>query len=401
MERKERLILREYIHLLVEDGGDGGGGGSGGGGGYEGFGGYGAGMGMGMGGQSVSSDLMYKTFLGAWVNLAKTAGAATKSTANDAIMMLRVTLEAVVDLAIPGYRAKYKKIFESHKKAQDAILEKHSQVFDEIKQNLRTNHDFVVSALMYDPSHFFKVSLSNPATFITGVAAMESPGAVVKLFHTLTGGLLEDSLKEKYSDPKKLNLVQKKIRSIIGAETYDSVFNRPEGDEEESREKRLLRLLRQQRQESGSSRNESTYLGRLLEEDEKLNNQKAMKWLLDVLLTPGVVSAIENNPELNEISSEMKELTEQTLSNVVQTVSDLNSVRNLADLSKHLGKPIEGADKVPPEEEEKILDRLKQTIRASYAKMLAEEAKFLAKNLPQGSTLLNAYKEAINKIKQG
>jgi hypothetical protein len=368
---KNTHLIHEYVkQLLQED--DGGGGDFSGaiGGGTAGF--------TGVGMQIVSDDLITKTFISGWKDLFKTGMAATKSLSASAIGTMKTALATVTDAIFPFYKAEYGKIFEQLHDTQDKIRKEHAPVYNSIKSALGENDDFIVSSLFFSPDKYFATAIQNPSAFVTGVGIAKAPDAIAKMFDTLTGGgMLGRAIENQYAGDK-LPKVKKVLQKTLSKDTYGMLFGQANVPTDFS--------ARELRQLTGIPLNE---------EDQTNDQAMAMK----ILMNPQIIRQILNSDELKKMSRQTQQTVQETLDKIVKVVQQVSQIHNLNDYSRIVGQPFEvKQEELPVEEQNKLLEAIKQNIKKMYIEALSVEKNHIIKVTSNDMPLALAYDKAIRAI---
>jgi hypothetical protein len=368
------LLIREYVkQILIEDDFGGGDAGAGGaiGGGLAGY--------TGVGINIVSDDLITKTFISGWKDLFKTATAATKSLSASAIGTMKTALATVTDAIFPFYKAQYSNIFKQLHDTQDKIRKEHAPVYNSIKNALGENDDFLVSAALFSPDKFFATSIQNPSAFVTGVGIAKAPDAIAKMFDTLTGGgMLGKAIESQYAGDK-LPKVKKVLQKTLSKDTYGMLFGTGMGVPSDFSARELKQLV-----------------GFPLNEEEQANNQAmAMK----ILMNPQIIRQVLNSDELKKLSRQTQQVTQETLDKIVKVVQQVSQVHNLNDYSRIVGKHFEvKQEELPTEEQNKLLEAIKQNVKKMYVEALTVEKNHIIKVTSNDAPLAQAYEKAIRAI---
>jgi hypothetical protein len=367
------LLIREYVkQILQED--DGGGGDFSGaiGGGSAGF--------TGVGINIVSDDLITKTFISGWKDLFKTATSATKSLSASAIGTMKTALATVTDAIFPFYKAQYGNIFKQLHDTQDKIRKEHAPVYNSIKSALGENDDFITTAIMFSPARHFNTAITNPSAFVTGVGIAKAPDAVAKMFDTLTGGgMLGKSIENIYAG-EKLPKVKKVLQKTLSKDTYGMLFGTGTGIPSDFSARELKQLF-------GFPLNEA---------EEQANDQQLA---LKVLFNPQIVRQVLNSDELKKLSKQTQQAVQETLDKIVKVVQQVSQVHNLNDYSRIVGKPFEvKQEELPTEEQNKLLEAIKQNVKKMYVEALTVEKNHIIKVTSNDAPLAQAYDKAIRAI---
>jgi hypothetical protein len=367
------MKLNQNKRVMFEDDG----GGAGWGGDMGGYGGFGMG-GMGSGGNIVSDQLIYKTFISGWVDLFKTAKSATKSIAASSIATLKIALASVVNAVIPWYKENYDAIFEQLKKSQQTIRQQHEPVYRSIVQSLLENDDFLVSAFFYDPKHFFNTAITNPSTFVTTMGALKAPGAVAETLDVLTGGgMLGKALKNTYGSSKDWTQIQTKLKTVLGSAVMSKLFGQMGETNLHSGDFLLL-------EETSDSKQDSL--------------TKDQITVIKLLLNPEVIKQVLSSSEAKSLVTQQHVVVDKALAEVVKTVQQLQQTNDVQQIIKLTGKDIKDVDKLSDEEKQKLVSEIKSTVQKLYVKMLSTELEHLAKYMPKNHALVQAYAKAIKAI---
>lgn len=374
MSYKKKIILKvkRPQNILKED--DGGGGfGSGDSGGYGSFA-YG---GMGQGGNVVSDDLLYKTFISGWIDLFKTAKSATKSIVASGLGTLKIALASTINAVLPWYKENYEGIFKELHASQQKIRQEYAPVYQSITRSLKENDDFLVSAFFYDPSHFFNTAITNPSAFVTAMGALKAPGAVADVFDTLTGGgMLGKILTNAYGGSKDWEAIKQKLNVVLGGNIMRKIF----GVEVESKFR------------------EGTVF--LFEEDtkEETSLSKDQELVIKLLLNPKIINAVVTSSDARTMMKKQQEIVNKSLEEIVKTVKSLLQMNDIQQIIRITGQKIDNVDQLPNDQKKKLVEEIKSTVQKMYKTMLNAELQYLLKTVPANNGLAIAYSKALKEI---
>ena len=394
MKKNSKIILVEYINHILREDGDGGGAGDGFGG-FGGFGGYGdGGFGMG-GGMSVNDDVVYKTFVKGWVDLFKTATSATKSIAASSRMLVQIAFDFVVDAVIPFYKARYGEIFQKHQQMQNQIRQEYQSTYQSITQALASNDDFLVSAFMYDPSKFFKTTLSNPSAFVTTFSAINAPDAISNTLDVLSGGMFGEILEKVYKEKNTSknsqsdwNNIVHKFKNVLGSRTVEKIFN----SANESKIYRKFVIVEDEHSNKPEKKGEQI-------SDDAMD-------VMRIMLNPKVLAYILQGKKVQDMVRAQRKITEETLSSIVGVVQNLMTIKTIEQLESIVGKHIEipneelAKGKISQNVQSKLIQETQTSVKSMYVKMLKTELSHLLKTVPKEHKLAQAYFKAIKTIEQ-
>lgn len=362
-----KTLLREYIKaILLEDDGGGDYGGV--------IGGGLAGYGMGM--DIVSNDLIDKTLFKGWRDLFKTATSATKSLTASGIAVIKTALSTAINTIIPWYKEDYKKIFQQHKDTQEKIRREHAKTYESVKAALGENDDFLVSAMFYAPDKFFNTTLSNPSTFVASVGAIKAPDAIASMWDTLSGGGMLGRAIESFYGGEKLPKVKSALQKSLSKGVYGAIFGQSAVPSDFREWKTNERFP-------------------LFEENATKEQQIALK----ILTNPNIVKYILSSNETRQFIKQQREAFRATAEKILKTIKTAMSANSLEDFSRITGEKFEIAtDEIPQQEQKKLLDDIKKTIKKIYVDALTLEAQHIAKVAGEDNDLFKAYAALIKEV---
>lgn len=162
MERQQRLI-RNYIKLLIEDGGDAGGS-------------------YAMGGYTVYTDTkgLEDIFFGPMKNIFKVAEGEVKKNLSSVKLALSLT-KGVLTNMIPGFKAKFDVMFKANKEEVSEIESNYKQFYEAAFAPLN-DPDFKIAAFLWNPGLFMagKVVMGSNGTTKSISSLLKGAGAALK-----------------------------------------------------------------------------------------------------------------------------------------------------------------------------------------------------------------------------
>jgi uncharacterized protein (DUF2267 family) len=102
---------------------------------------------------------------------------------------------------------------------------------------------------------------------------------------------------------------------------------------------------------------------------------------------------------LKQLSKQTQQAVQETLDKIVKVVQQVSQIHNLNDYSRIVGKPFEvKQEELPTEEQNKLLEAIKQNVKKMYVEALAVEKNHIVKVTSNDSGLAQAYDKAIRAI---
>ena len=366
MDKKtQQYLIREYIRNIIlneDDGGD-----------YGGTIGGGLAGATGIGMDIVSNDVIDRTLFKGWRDLFKTATSAAKSLTASAICVTKMAFDTAVNTIIPWYKEDYKKIFAKHQEAQNRIRQQQAPVYNSIKQALSSNDDFLVSAMFYDPTQFFNTTLKNPSAFVTGVGIAKAPDALASIWDVLSGGGMLKQAIENFYAGKDLPKVKDSLKNSLSKNVYSSIFGNADF------------------KESFIRKNYHQKLHEASENDAKL--------AIQVLTNPNIVKMVLNSSEVNKFIQAQQKVYNDTFQQIIKTVQEAMNAHSINDFANITKEQFEiPTDQMPQDDQRRLLEDIKKTIKKMYVDALSTEMAHVAKVAGDDNDLTKAYQKTINVI---
>ena len=305
---------------------------------------------------------LYNVFVKPFADVVTTAAGKTKEISKSAQNLLRTSFEAIGTTVLPMFKDDYERIFADEKNAIDKIRREYADVYKSNWDAFQKD-DALCVAFAYRPDLFLDVA-----------AVKKAPKVAVKMLSVLSGGSLDPIITKLFK-----KAAQKK------------------GKNEEDIVKQLAKLYADKGEKG--KKHESI----IREED----GNESSNPLVTLVTNKDVMNVIANNPRVVAMEKEGKNIVRTTLANAYKQVRSVAQAKNIDDLQKILGKPIEGADQLKqlqPQErqaaEANLVKTLKQSIKEFYAKNLEAQVKSaIDHGVPQNHPYVNDYKSVIQKIK--
>jgi hypothetical protein len=343
----------------------------------------------GVGSGSGSAGGLSKIFLQPFTDVFKTAVGKTKELTTRAKNLVKIGFGTIISTLIPSIKADYSKLFAEQDSQIKKIRSEYKDVYDRTDKALASN------------DAAFLAFMASPSIALSAWTASKSPGFVVDVLSTVTGGA-SDSLWEKF---KNSNVLDDKLR---GKTDGDRGRRRGRGrDKDRDRE----------RERRSSNQNESN----LYEEEEKSADPGSKK-ARAVLEDPRFLKAALDNPEVEKMKSEAvatyREFLEKTYKAAKTAIEKTNSFEELEKLT---GKGIQTAGtrrggrilaertllelQLLSEEESKVSEEaLVRGVRDAVKKFYVDELTkvvngVLKAGIPEESQFVKDYRTTIQKIK--
>ena len=182
MRRRNHRLLREYIRDILREELDSGGN-------------FAAGVGgdlvpgmIGPYGISFGdNNLLFKTFIGPFLDVVNTAVGKAKEVTIAAKNAIKVGLGAIISTLVPQLHINYAKIFEEEKKEVDEVKRAYKEIYERTDEALRSN-DAAAMAFMAYPSQYLGVKFAQMA-----------PGPIFDTLSIMTGGISDTIIKKTFS----------------------------------------------------------------------------------------------------------------------------------------------------------------------------------------------------------
>ena len=368
MRRKDELLLREYVRVILSEDDAGGNFGAGPGGDLV------PGM-IGPYGVSFGDkNQLAKTFITPFLDVFNTAVGKAKEITTSAKTTLKTALGAVVSTLIPSLHINYKQIFEDEKKEIEQIKNDYKEVYNRTDEALRTT-DAAVLAFMAFPGEYLAANFADKA-----------PAAAAGVLSVMTGGMSDTVIAKSLSG---------------GKSALDFVLDRPGA--------KLFGGSMGGRQYSSYIRS-----GRLIREksDEKIESIE--KELSELLNDESFLSKLLSTGEAKEMQNRAREIYRSTLEEIVENADTLfNKTKTVDDLLKIFGKmkkidpdikkKLEEMNTLQGEEKDKaaamLIDSLQKSFKEYHVKNLTDHYKSaIEAGIPEDSQYIKDYKATVSKI---
>jgi hypothetical protein len=346
----------------------------------------------GAGSGSGSAGGLSKIFLQPFTDVFKTAVGKTKELTTRAKNLVKIGFGTIISTLIPSIKADYSKLFAEQDSQIKKIRSEYKDVYDRTDKALASN------------DAAFLAFMASPSIALSAWTASKSPGFVVDVLSTVTGGA-SDSLWEKFKNSNVLDDIDDKLRGKTDGGRGRGRGRGRDKDRDRERERR------------SSNQNESN----LYEEEEKSADSGSKK-ARAVLEDPRFLKAALDNPEVEKMKSEAvatyREFLEKTYKAAKTAIEKTNSFEELEKLT---GKGIQTAGtrrggrilaertllelQLLSEEESKVSEEaLVRGVRGAVKKFYVDELTkvvdgVLKVGIPEESQFVKDYRTTIQKIK--
>jgi uncharacterized protein YjgD (DUF1641 family) len=360
MERRDRLVLEEYVRGLInEDWGD-----------TEG----------GFGMMYASPKDMYDVFIKPFADVIGVASGRTQELMAAGGLLLKTVIWSAVTTVVPFISQDYQEIFSDYRSRIDKIKQDHADVYKATWDAFR-DEDFLVASFFYAPDKF-----------LTAYTARKAPLATAKLLNTLSGGKL-DSVVERIR--RAMHKVQRSAVSPLKG-TASTVIGGLAG-----KATGALKDIVPGASEARYYRGEE-----LVEKEDK--RAKAMEKIADYVTSDKLVSTALSGAPAQAVQKATRAATQGTLERVLKSATTVMQAKSLEDVQRFTGKPIKGLDKlqnVQGEERQKAeaqaLSQIKDEAKKFYVKSLTGDVKQMVQaGVPKDNPMIAAYVKTIEAIKK-
>lgn len=377
MTQHERL-LRECIRsILSEDYGSLGVGGD-----YSAFVNAAGGMGMGHGAYGVhfgDANAMYRTFIKPFADVIGVVKGNVKELSQRALTVVHVAFESLATTLIPFLRDDYAEIFEKEKEQISRIREEYADVFNATWEAF-DEMDVLIPAFMFRPD-----------LFLTAQFVRRAPAAASKILSVLSGGALDNVLKNFTMGPSKGT----KHRSSGKSKSPSEFFSNGGGPSY------MDYGYGAGHTGMGFGFHES------LERVDELRVDPKVKRLMQIIKNEKVKRMLQQSPKVQKMSEQGRSLVQGTLKTVFEHASAVLSADDLHELQQKLGKQIKGlseVEKLPAQErkvaEAQLMKAVKASMKEFYVKQLTAQASSAVKaGVPREHPFVQDYTSVISKIK--
>jgi hypothetical protein len=348
---------------------------------YGGYGGDYAGLGLdtAMGGMSpfgahfASGNQLYNAFVKPFVDVVQTAAGKTKEITRSSLTLLATVFESVKTTLVPALKANYEKIFEQEKKDLEKIRSEYQSVYNSTWEAFA------------DPDVMIPAFMMRPDLFVTAKFIRESPKVAKNLLNILTGGKIERLFKPKEKEKRKYTTKLDKFANWLQQDSRGS-NNDPWGAEPGMSFEGLVREDKETKQKK-----------------EELLKQK----LLKLVHNKDVIELIRQNPEVERMMNDSKEIVGNTLNTIIRQAEVLAHAHSLKEIETKLDIKIPELaklNKIPQdkrqEAEKQLLDSVRSGMIEVYVTQLQSYINHATKlGISEEHPFIKAYKNAITKIK--
>jgi hypothetical protein len=227
--------------------------------------------------------------------------------------------------------------------------------------------------MFYDPTQFFNTTLKNPSAFVTGVGITKAPDALASIWDVLSGGGMLKQAIESFYAGKDLPKVKDSLKNSLSKNIYSSIFGSADF------------------KESFVRKNYHQKLHEASENDAKL--------AIQVLTNPNIVKMVLNSSEVNKFIQAQQKVYNDTFQQIIKTVQEAMNAHSINDFANITKEQFEiPTDQMPQDDQRRLLEDIKKTIKKMYVDALSAEMTHVAKVAGDDNDLTKAYQKTINVI---